>query len=115
MIRIRKLDPHLVNQIAAGEVVERPASVVKELIENALDAEASQIDVEVETGGKKLIRIRDNGIGMGPEDLALSVASHATSKLTSTDDLDHISDNCGSGRRTWRRTSNCTRVAPMCR
>jgi DNA mismatch repair protein MutL len=90
MTRIRKLDPHLVNQIAAGEVVERPASVVKELLENALDAEASQIDVEVETGGKKLIRIRDNGTGMGPEDLALSVASHATSKLTSTDDLDHI-------------------------
>jgi DNA mismatch repair protein MutL len=87
---IHKLDPHLVNQIAAGEVIERPASVVKELMENALDAEASQIDVAVEAGGGKLIRVQDNGCGMAAEDLALAVASHATSKLAASEDLDHI-------------------------
>ena len=87
---IHKLDPHLVNQIAAGEVVERPASVVKELLENAIDAEASQIDVAVEEGGRKLIRIQDDGAGMEADDLALAVSSHATSKLAASTDLDRI-------------------------
>lgn len=87
---IRKLDPHLVNQIAAGEVIERPASVVKELVENALDAEASRLEIDVEEGGRKLIRVTDDGVGMEAEDLALAVASHATSKLLTSDDLDHI-------------------------
>jgi DNA mismatch repair protein MutL len=87
---IRKLDPHLVNQIAAGEVIERPASVVKELIENALDAEASRLEIDVEEGGRKVIRVTDDGVGMDAEDLALAVTSHATSKLLTSDDLDHI-------------------------
>ncbi|MBN2582313.1 MAG: DNA mismatch repair endonuclease MutL [Planctomycetes bacterium] len=87
---IQKLDPHLVNQIAAGEVIERPASVVKELIENALDAEASRLEIEVEEGGRKLIRVTDDGVGMDADDLALAVSSHATSKLRSSNDLDHI-------------------------
>jgi len=87
---IRKLDPHLVNQIAAGEVIERPASVVKELLENAIDAQAAHIDVAIEDGGKKLIRVQDDGLGMAADDLALAVASHATSKLTSSDDLERI-------------------------
>ena len=87
---IRKLDPHLVNQIAAGEVIERPASVVKELLENAIDAQATRIDIAVEEGGRKLIRVQDDGSGMDADDLALAVASHATSKLSTRDDLDHI-------------------------
>ena len=68
---IRRLDPILVDRIAAGEVVERPASAVKELVENALDAEASRIEIVIEAGGRRLIRIIDDGIGMGAEDLEL--------------------------------------------
>jgi DNA mismatch repair protein MutL len=87
---IHKLDPHLVNQIAAGEVVERPASVVKELLENAIDAQATRIDIAVEEGGRKLIRVQDDGVGMEADDLLLAVASHATSKLSASEDLDRI-------------------------
>jgi DNA mismatch repair protein MutL len=90
MGRIRQLPEDLANQIAAGEVVERPASVVKELIENAIDAEGRRITVTVEYGGKKLIRVEDDGIGMDPDDARLCLARHATSKITRADDLDAI-------------------------
>ncbi len=82
---VRRLDPVLVDRIAAGEVVERPASAVKELVENALDAGARRIDVVIEAGGRKLIRITDDGGGMSPDDLELAVERHATSKLPDGD------------------------------
>ena len=86
-MNIRRLTPLLVNQIAAGEVVDRPASVVKELIENALDAGSTRIDIQLEHGGKDFIQISDNGCGIAPDELVLAVASHATSKITSQEDL----------------------------
>ena len=85
--KIQQLSPSLVNRIAAGEVIERPASVVKELVENALDAGASEIIIEIEDGGRELIRVIDNGGGIPAEDLPLAFASHATSKLLSDEDL----------------------------
>jgi DNA mismatch repair protein MutL len=90
MQRIHALPLHLANQIAAGEVIERPASVVKELVENSLDAGADQIFIEIEGAGNKLIRVRDNGLGIHPEDLPLALSRHATSKLHSSEQLSHI-------------------------
>ena len=84
---IRQLPQSVVNQIAAGEVVERPASVVKELLENAIDAGATRVDVSVERGGKDLVRVADNGLGMAPDDLVLAFQPHATSKLADVEDL----------------------------
>src|ERR1700753_1819214 len=87
MGRIRVLSDQVANQIAAGEVVDRPASVVEELLENALDAGATRVRVEVAAGGRKLIRITDNGCGMNRDDALLAFERHATSKLRTADDL----------------------------
>ena len=87
---IRILPKALSDKIAAGEVVERPASVVKELVENALDAGAQRIRIELEDGGTKLIRVVDDGSGMAAEDVALAFVSHATSKLEGEDDLFNV-------------------------
>ncbi|WP_437223823.1 DNA mismatch repair endonuclease MutL [Planctomicrobium sp. SH661] len=88
--RIRQLPPAVINKIAAGEVIERPASVVKEMLENSVDALATKIEVDIEEGGTELIRIADNGEGIHPDDVELTVASHATSKLTDADDLFNV-------------------------
>ena len=90
MARIRILPEQLVNQIAAGEVIERPASVVKELLENAIDAQASRVLVELEDAGRKLIRVSDDGCGITGPDVPTALASHATSKIATGEDLEHI-------------------------
>ena len=90
MTKIKKLDIRLANQIAAGEVVDRPASVLKELIENSFDAGADQIDVEIEAGGTKRVLVRDNGCGIEHDDMALALDSHATSKIYDLDDLEAV-------------------------
>ena len=84
-MNVRFLDPTLINQIAAGEVIERPASAIKELVENAIDAQATKIDIVVREGGRTLISITDNGQGMSQNDLNLSVERHATSKIPDSD------------------------------
>ena len=83
MARIQQLPPSVVTKIAAGEVIERPASVVKELLENSVDAGSTRIDIDIKQGGAELIRVVDNGHGIRAADLALAFANHATSKLVS--------------------------------
>src|ERR687890_124173 len=90
MSKIRVLSDHVANQIAAGEVVERPASVIKELVENSIDAGARRIAITAEFGGKKLIRVEDDGEGMDAEDSRLAIERHATSKIRGAHDLERI-------------------------
>ena len=88
--KIRVLDEHTINKMAAGEVIESPASVVKELVENSLDAQATDICVEIKSGGRQLIRVTDNGCGMNPDDALLCLERHATSKIKEVEDIQSI-------------------------
>ena len=90
MSKIRVLSDHVANQIAAGEVVERPASVAKELVENSIDAGARRVEVDVEAGGRRLLRVSDDGEGMTRDDAVLAFERHATSKIATTEDLTRI-------------------------
>src|SRR3712207_8539237 len=88
--RVRVLAPEVAHRIAAGEVIERPASAVKELVENSLDAGSTRVEVEIENGGISLVRVGDDGHGMTPDDAGRAVAEHATSKIRTADDLARV-------------------------
>ena len=88
---IQKLDQNLINKIAAGEVVERPASVVKELVENSIDAQADKIEIEIKDSGFELIKIKDNGVGVDKYNIEMTIEQHATSKIRSINDLYNVS------------------------
>ncbi|MEX1012337.1 MAG: DNA mismatch repair endonuclease MutL [Waddliaceae bacterium] len=107
--KIRILDEHTINQIKAGEVIENPASVVKELVENSLDAGSTEIIIEIRAGGRQLIRITDNGSGMGEDDALLSFEKHATSKLHALDDL-HMIDTMGFRGEAVPSIASCSKV-----
>src|SRR5437899_11914238 len=109
MGRIHVLPEHVANKIAAGEVVERPASVVKELLENSLDAGSTRIRIQVEAGGKRLIQITDNGCGMTRDDALLAFEHHATSKIQSAEDLLTVAP-VGFGGEAWHSIAHASRL-----